>query len=359
MVFDDVHLVGLGVQLGELIGSGEATGAGEPGRRNAAEAGQESISVSELSGPELALAAGRAAVHAAAGWLDGDAARVPVDLHLHATIWDPGIDFWSAACFARPTPTAGPGLSVELGGMSNSVVAGIELAARMLAGPTDLEGALLTAGDRFGAPGFCAWNTDRGIIYGDAGCGAVLAQRPGLARVVAACSWTDAGLEGLHRGHEPHRRRVDADRVSPLDVGGRKVDWSRATGVSVAARNAVGVGEVVKRVLNEACVGLSELTVVCTPFYGQPLARKHLLAPLGVRAEQTSAALGAHLGHLGASDQIVALWHALHTGRLQPGDLVLLLGIGVGMTWTAALLRITALPTERDLIPDQLRDLAA
>jgi 3-oxoacyl-[acyl-carrier-protein] synthase-3 len=359
MLFDDVHLLGLGVELGELVSPEEAVNTGERGRRNAIEAGQRSISVSELSGPELALAAGRAALHTAAAWLDADVTHVPIDLHLHATIWDKGIDFWSAACFARPSSTAAPGLSVELGGMSNSVVAGIELAGRTLGGPSDFQVALLTAGDRFGAPGFCAWNTDAGIIYGDAGCGVVLARRPGLARVVAACSWTDAGLEGLNRGHEPHRRQPDADRVSPLDVGGRKVDWSRATGISVAARNAVGVSEVVKRVLDEACADLGDIAMVCTPFYGGSLARKHLLAPLGVSGGQTSAALGSRLGHLGASDQIVALWHQLHTGRLRPGDLVLLLGIGVGMTWTAALLRVTALPAEQDPIPEPLRELAA
>lgn len=353
MLFEPpVHVVGVGAELGELISP--ASNADEAGQRNAQRCAQRSIAVSSSSGPELAAIGGQRALRCAATVLRCDQDTIPVDLHLHATIWDRGIDFWSAPCFVRGENSA-PGLSVGIDGMSNSVVASLELAARILAGSPDVRSALLTAGDRFGAPGFCHWNTDLDIIYGDAGTGMVLGRQPGLARLISACSWTDASLEGLNRGREPLRRRVDADRNAPLDVGGRKVDWRTRSRVDVRARNSIGISHVVRRCLDDAGLTIDAVNHIYCPFYGRPLAYRHVLEPLGVPAAKTRIDLGAQLGHLGASDQTVALWYDLHRGQVAPGDRVLLIGIGVGMTWTAALLEIT--DTLADTDPDTTRQL--
>ncbi|MEV4113793.1 3-oxoacyl-[acyl-carrier-protein] synthase III C-terminal domain-containing protein [Nonomuraea sp. NPDC049695] len=54
----------------------------------------------------------------------------------------------------------------------------------------------------------------------------------------------------------------------------------------------------------------------------------------------------AGIGHLGVSDQFVALDHLLGTGALAPGDHVLLLGFGAGTTLACAVLRILDVPAE-------------
>ena len=59
-----------------------------------------------------------------------------------------------------------------------------------------------------------------------------------------------------------------------------------------------------------------------------------LLAELGLRPEQSVYL--SDFGHVHAADQVIALEQGLRQGRIRPGDLVVLAGVGVGCTWSAA-----------------------
>ncbi|MFI5586478.1 ketoacyl-ACP synthase III family protein [Amycolatopsis sp. NPDC051758] len=340
MRVDDLHLTGIGADVGALTPVAVPLAAGEFTSADADRTGQLSTAVSTLPGPELAVRAGREALRQSE-LTTGDAAWPT--LCLHAGIYHPGIDFWHAASYVRDQLGlgAGPGLTLELGAMSNSLVAGLDIAASVLRGRPDHEAALITAGDRFGAPGFPHWSTDTGIVYGDAGSAVVLSRRPGLARVRAIASFTDPSLEGLQRGDEPFRTAsVTAHRS--LDIRRRKRQWLGRHGgpAHVDTRNADGVTTVVKTALSEAGIDLPDIAKICAPHYGRRLVHTQILRPLGVPEHRTMTELGLRVGHLGASDQIVALDHLLRTGEAGPGDHVLLLGIGVGMTWTAVVLQL-------------------
>lgn len=340
MRVDDLHLTGIGSDVGALTPVAVPLAAGEFTAAEADRTGQLSTAVAGLAGPELAVRAGREALRQAE-----TAAGEPVwpTLCLHAGIYHPGIDFWHAASYVRDRLGlgAGPGLTLELGAMSNSLVAALDVAASVLSGRPDHEAALITAGDRFGAPGFPHWSTDIGIVYGDAGSAVVLSRRPGLARIRAIASYTDPSLEGLQRGDEPFRTAsVTAHRS--LDIRRRKRQWLGRHGgpAHVDARNADGVTAVVKTALSDAGVDLPDIVKVCAPHYGRRLVETQVLRPLGIPESRTMTELGLRVGHLGASDQIVALDHLLRTGQAHPGDHVLLLGIGVGMTWTAVVVQL-------------------
>jgi 3-oxoacyl-[acyl-carrier-protein] synthase-3/clorobiocin biosynthesis protein CloN2 len=63
---------------------------------------------------------------------------------------------------------------------------------------------------------------------------------------------------------------------------------------------------------------------------------------------------GRALGHLGPSDQIVSLEHLVSTGELRPGDHFLMLGVGPGVTISAAVLRIDAPAPWRAVLREEL-----
>jgi 3-oxoacyl-[acyl-carrier-protein] synthase-3 len=340
MRLDDLHLTGIGCDVGALVPVSAPLAAGEFSEADAARTGQLSTAIAERPGPELAVRAGREALRQARA-----AAGEPVwpTLCLHAGIYHSGIDFWHAASYVRDQlgVGAGLGLTLELGAMSNSLVAGLDVAASVLRGRPDHDAALITAGDRFGGTGFPHWSTDIGIVYGDAGSAVVLSRRPGLARVLAISSYTDPSLEGLQRGDEPFRpASVAAHR--PLDIRRRKSQWlSRRGGPEhVTTRNGDAVTRVVKTVLADAGIDLPDIAKICAPHYGRRLVETQVLRPLGITEDRTMTEFGLRVGHMGASDQVVALRHLLDSGSAGPGDRVLLLGIGVGMTWTAVVLEL-------------------
>lgn len=337
MRVDDLHVNGVGCDLGALTPVTVPLAAGEFTADEAARTGQVSTAVADRHGPELAVRAGREALRQART----TTAAVP-SLCLHAGIYHSGVDFWHAASYVRDQLGigAGPGLTLEIGAMSNSVVAGMDVAVSMLAGRPDLDAALITAGDRFGAPGFPHWSTDIGIVYGDAGSAVVLSRQPGIARIRSIVSFTDPSLEGLQRGDEPFRPASVAAHRS-VDIRRRKRQWlTHRSATEVNVRNGDAVASVVKSALADAGVDLPDLARICAPHYGRRLVDTQVLRPLGITEALTMTDLGLRVGHLGASDQIVALHHLLRRGEVGPGDHVLLLGIGVGMTWTAVVLEV-------------------
>ncbi|MFC4852675.1 ketoacyl-ACP synthase III family protein [Actinophytocola glycyrrhizae] len=339
MLLDDVHLNGIGCDIGTLTPVAVPLAAGEFTEDEAARTGQQSTAVAELHGPELAVRAGREALRQASVTA-GEA--VWPSLCLHAGIYHSGIDFWHAASYVRHElgMDAGAGLTLEINAMSNSAVAGMDLAASVLRGRPDHAAAMVTAGDRFGAPGFPHWSTDIGIVYGDAGSAVVLSRRPGIARIRAIASFTDPSLEGLQRGDEPFRTASIAAHQA-IDIRRRKRQWLAGhSATEVDVRNGEAVAAVVKTVLSDAGLDLPDLARICAPHYGRRLVETQILRPLGIAEDRTMTELGLRVGHLGASDQIVALDHLLRTGAATVGDHVLLLGIGVGMTWTAVLLEL-------------------
>ncbi|WIV60614.1 3-oxoacyl-[acyl-carrier-protein] synthase III C-terminal domain-containing protein [Amycolatopsis nalaikhensis] len=91
------------------------------------------------------------------------------------------------------------------------------------------------------------------------------------------------------------------------------------------------------------------------PHYGRHLLDSHCLQPLGITDDLTLCHAGDQWGHIGPNDQIVGLAHLLTRGAVVPGEHVALLGIGIGMTWTAAILHIDAVPLSLGVLAPPLR----
>jgi 3-oxoacyl-[acyl-carrier-protein] synthase-3 len=348
MRWNNLHVRGVGAALGDLV-TIPTDSSLDPRTR------QRSVSVArDSTGMDLAVRAGQNALASLAQITDGP---LPVpEAHLHAAIWrgSRGIDFWSRASYVRSRLgiPAGPGIATEINAMSNSLVGGIDLSARILAGSPDTDHILLTGGETFGPPAFDHLTTDHGIAYGDGGSALILSRHPGLAQILATASYSDPTLEQLHRGHS---RFLPAGTTETgiEHVHQRKTQYLRTVGVrSVRARNTRGIRDVMHRVLTDTGLTTSDLAWIVLPHYGHHQLDTQCLQPLNIPGSVTLKHAGDQWGHIGPNDQIIGLTHLLARRAVAPGDHIALIGIGIGMTWTAAILRINHVPAAlRQLAP--------
>lgn len=98
--------------------------------------------------------------------------------------------------------------------------------------------------------------------------------------------------------------------------------------------------EVVERTLTDAGIAIGDVTRVAYMNYSKEIVEQRCMAPLGLPLSMSTWDFGRRIGHLGASDQVVALDHLLATGELGPGDHLLMLGVGPGVTLSCAIVRI-------------------
>ena len=199
MRYDHAHVLGLGTDVGHLMPVSDAIQTGDYDPDEAAAAGQQSIAMTAMPGPQLAIRAARRALTAVHDHAGSGTPTPAVGLHLHTSLLDCGLDFWSLACHIRAQLGIGGGaaLSLGIGAMSNSAVAATETAATYLTGRPDLDTVLITVGDSF-APPFQRYS-DRGLVYGDAGTALLMSRRPGLAKLLSTATWCEPELEGTTR----------------------------------------------------------------------------------------------------------------------------------------------------------------
>jgi 3-oxoacyl-[acyl-carrier-protein] synthase-3 len=74
----------------------------------------------------------------------------------------------------------------------------------------------------------------------------------------------------------------------------------------------------------------------------KPSAHKQILDLLGLSEDQ-SVYLG-EIGHIGEQDSIIAMIEGERTGKLKSGDLMVILGAGIGYVWGAGIVRWGAAP---------------
>ncbi|REK89812.1 3-oxoacyl-ACP synthase [Streptomyces inhibens] len=336
MRYDDLWIKGTGSYLGELRPVAPDIAAGRYAEKDAREAGTVSVSTADLAPPEMAVRAGRDAL-AAAG-----TTRPSSTLHLHGSTYFQGLDMWPAACWiaGQLLGETLDTLSMQASALSNSSLACLELAGSLLAGRPDLSGALLTCADRFAPPGVDRWNIDSGMAFGDGAAAAVLGRGGGALRVLSVVSYTDTSLEGLQRGDEAfHPVSPTALETLPMRRRAREFFAQGTMAPKEARQRSVdAVQRVVTAALDEAGCSIGEARWVVPPFVGRRLFESGFVEPLGLDPERTLFEFGLTTGHLGSVDQLLSLDHLLGNGLLRPGDRVVLIGTGMGFTFTCAVL---------------------
>jgi 3-oxoacyl-[acyl-carrier-protein] synthase-3 len=167
---------------------------------------------------------------------------------------------------------------------------------------------------------------DRGtaILFGDGG-GAVVLER------AADGATGPGGLLGWDLGSDGSLRHIlNADTGGTIHMDGPEV-FRRAVRVMV---------ESASRALDKAGLGPDDLTLF-VPHQANARIIASACAKLGIGEDRTAGNL-ARFGNTSAASIPLALAEAADAGRLQPGDRLLLIGFGAGMTWASAVLEWSA-----------------
>ncbi len=338
----DIHIKGIGVHLPERVPVERAVADGRYSELDAElhELGGAAVA-GDLPAPEMALLAAVEAVQRS-----GEPPE-QIDLLLYADSWHQGPDGWLPQHHLQRRLLGGKALAVEVRHGCNGMFSALELAVSYLRFPGKRT-ALLAASDNFGTPMFDRWRMGPGFIAGDAASALVLSREPGFARLLSVCSGTVSAAEEVHRSGEP-LFPPGPTTGRPLDFAARTADFNRRATLS-GAGTAIWITvhqrmlAVVGRALKEAGIALSDVTRAAFMNYSRQIVEQRGMLAIGLPMARSTWDFGRLVGHLGASDQIVSLNHLLSSGELGPGDRMLLVGVGPGITVSAATIEITAVP---------------
>ncbi|WP_158303253.1 ketoacyl-ACP synthase III family protein [Prauserella endophytica] len=337
MQWDDIYVAGLGAYLPPAASAEDAIAAGEYDAEELEANGITSVLVEpKLAAPEMAVLAARDAItHSAVDVGD-------IRLVFHSSLWYQGVDMWPAASYVARFAVGDSVVAFDVQQQCNAAVGAMDLAAsrllfergRGMAGGA----ALLTTGDRFAMPGVDRWRTERGLPYGDGGTAMLLSTESGFARLLSTYTVSDNGLEQVLRGEKFH----DTYQPGPLDITSR-IAYHFANNGGMRA-STVRLAEAVKAsvagALAEAKTEFGDLGGVVIPAAGRAKLDWQLSQLVGIHEEQTSWTFARTHGHLGAGDQFAGLRHLLLEGVVKPGDRVLMVGGGAGLTATSAVFEI-------------------
>ncbi|MFD1546872.1 ketoacyl-ACP synthase III family protein [Nonomuraea guangzhouensis] len=294
----------------------------------------------DVPAPELALRAARHAFERSGGMSPRE-----LDVMLYADVWHQGPEGWQPQYYLQQHLVGGDVLSVEVRQGCCGLFSALQLAAGYL---RPGGAALLVGADNHGTPMVDRWRMIEGNVVGDAGCALLLTTDTGFAQVRSVNVVVLPEAESVNDGGVP-LFPPDATVGRPLDFASRHRGFRNrllagdGAGVMLSIQSTL-MG-LVERTLKEAGITLDEVARVAFP-HGRWDNLEERLSWLGLTMADTTWEYGAGIGHLGVSDQFVALDHLLAGGELAAGDYVLLVGVGAGKTLACAVLRILDIPGE-------------
>ena len=167
----------------------------------------------------------------------------------------------------------------------------------------------------------------------------------GFARLLGLASASRPELEGMHRGAAPfgavpftHRDRVD--------LGACKDEFIRGAGRSfVISQMVEGQRQVLKEALSQADTEMEDIDWFVLPHLGRRRLSATYFTPFGIDAARSTWAWARTVGHLGAGDQFSGLTHLVESGVVEPGQRILMVGVGAGFSWTCAVIEIRDRPS--------------
>lgn len=262
-----------------------------------------------------------------------------IKLLLYVDIYPSGPEGWSPVAYLQREVLHGDMLGAGVRSGCNGVFHAMQLAAGQLLTMDGDASALLATADNVGSPLIDRWTVLDGFAMSDNATALVLSRRPGFARLRAIHTRTLPELEQLHRGDEPlHPAGVVLGRK--LDFTARARQFSKYFHFTedTALMMFTALNEVVQQALAEADITVADVTRVAITTEPQPKPDERLKA-LGISPEISTWPYGRTIGH-SPNDQLLALDHLLDEGELRPGDHFLMIGVGPGINFAAAVIEI-------------------
>lgn len=263
---------------------------------------------------------------------------------MYTNSWHQGPDGWQPQYYLQRHLVGGAPLSLQIQHGRNGMFSAFELGVRYLRADPQRRVALLVAADNFGTPMVRRWRAGPGLILGDAASAVVLSKDRGFGRVLSMGTLALPDAEELHRAGEPmfppgattgrildFRKRADQFQCArPTDPADCPL-WPRVYSL---------LRDLVDQTLKEACLSAGEVRWAALTNVGSVETEQLLRAVLDFPLERSTWDFGRTVGQLGASDQIVSLERLLGSGQLRPGDHVLLVGVGQGITLSVTVVQI-------------------
>ena len=278
------------------------------------------IAAPEEALTDIALPAARAALAQA-----GVEAK-EIDLLICATVTPDMMFPTSSALLADTLGAPDAGAYDLLAGCTGFMYAVVQAYGMMAAGLADR--ALVVGGDVLSR--ILDW-TDRStlVLFGD-GAGAVVLERVEQPGFLGFELGADGG-GGIHLSlpGSGSRRMTDANANGYVHMNGREV-FKFATRVLVSSAQAV----------LERCGVAVEDVDVYVPHQANVRIMDHAAEKLGIPHERMVMNVDRY-GNTSSGSIPLALAEAQHDGRLKKGDLVLMTGMGAGLTWGSGLMEWT------------------
>jgi len=248
-------------------------------------------------------------------------------------------NFWQPAAYIQHQLAADNALSTSVVHGCNGMMLATGISLDHLAANEEAT-ALVISGDRFANSAFCRWQSDYGLVYGDAAVATILSNKPGLFKVLHFQQKSAAELEAMHRMTQPSPES-DETITSAHNVKEAKKSY-------MSQHGKARFFEVMQKTLDELRDGLISHTVLkhqLADWLILPHLGKGILSPLyeptfNDLAISDTWEFGRTVGHTGAADQYVSLSYLLKHEQLRQGELILLVGAGAGFSCSVMLLEV-------------------
>jgi 3-oxoacyl-[acyl-carrier-protein] synthase-3 len=258
----------------------------------------------------------------------GGVAAEQIDMIIVATI-TPDMPFPSTACLVQQKIGARHAAAYDIEAACSGFIFGLEIGQQFIMSRT-YDTVLVIGAEKLST--IINWK-DRNtcVLFGDGAGAAVLQHRPQAHGLLTACMGSDgekAGLLSMLGGGSrcPATLESVAAGYHYLRMDGKETFKNAVNAMFTAASEA----------LNRCELSISQIK--CVIPHQANLRIIHAVGDrLGVKPDQLFINVEKY-GNTSAASVAIALDEAVQTGRIQRGDLVLLLVFGAGLTWGAAVI---------------------
>ncbi len=269
--------------------------------------------------------AARAATRA---MLAGNITPEQIDLIIVASI-SPDMAFPATACLVQQKIGARRSAAFDIEAACSGFIYALEIGQQFIMSRT-YDTVLVIGAEKLSA--IVDW-TDRNtcVLFGDGAGAAILQHRPAAHGLLTACMGADGSqAELLCQPGGGSRCPASAETVAAglhyLRMDGKETFKNAVTAMYTAAREA----------LRRCELDISQIKCII-PHQANRRIIDAVASRLGAKPEQLFLNLHKY-GNTSAASVAIALDEAVREGRIQRGDLVMLIVFGAGLTWAAAVI---------------------
>lgn len=251
-----------------------------------------------------------------------------VDLIIVATI-TPDMPFPATACIVQEKIGAKRAAGFDLEAACSGFIYALEVGQQFIMSRT-YDTVLVIGAEKLSA--ITDWS-DRNtcVLFGDGAGAAVLQHRNGSHGLLTACMGSDGGKSNLiimPGGGSKHPATIDtvSARMHYLKMEGRETFKNAVNAMCTAAQEALARCE----------LDISQIKCIIPH-----QANRRIIEAVGERLGAKDGQMFINLdkyGNTSAASVAIALDEAVESGRIQRGDLVMLIAFGAGLTWGAAII---------------------